>query len=435
MGKKLLCILLCFMLVLSLAGCGEENKKNSRGAIEENDSKEPSGSKTDEPTVTETNEPTAEPTKEPTKEPTPEVTKAPERVKLDATEIYKQMSQSVVQLNIYDASGTWTSLGSGFFIDKEGTIITNYHVINGADSIVANDYNDHSYKVTQILGYDEDLDIAYVKVDAKTTPVTLYRDKIQVGETVYTLGSSEGFTGTFSDGIVSTASRKVSGVDCIQITAPISHGNSGGPLINAYGEVIGINSMFYVEGQNLNFAININMIDEIDLSSPVTMEQYASAHRDDTPADTGTHNYTIIYHENDDGMEVYDNCSYIEWEDNNTPSDADELVNGQFMAAYVDKSDLDVFSITVDHDTTLYMAVQPYWKDDNGFVTAALCDEDFMVYTNAEGKELYFTEFDEENEWYYIEIEVPAGTYYIGVYYEDNSKYDWAYYRVGAQWE
>lgn len=100
-------------------------------------------------------------------------------------------------------------------------------------------YDDKSFTVENVKGYDEKIELAVIETKAsKTTPVTFAVDKPKTGETVYTLGSSKGLTGTFSDGIVSTASRIDGGVEYIQITAPISSGNSGGPLVNVCGEKV-----------------------------------------------------------------------------------------------------------------------------------------------------------------------------------------------------
>ena len=87
--------------------------------------------------------------------------------------------------------------------------------------------------------------------------------QVSTGESVYVIGSSEGLTSSFSSGIVSSAQRTAGDIDYIQITAPISHGNSGGPVLNSKGEVIGISTLSIVDGQNLNFAISINTVTQI----------------------------------------------------------------------------------------------------------------------------------------------------------------------------
>lgn len=118
------------------------------------------------------------------------------------------------------------------------------------------------------------MDIAILSVSAKGKPLTLSRFSPKIGNTVYTIGSSLGLEGTFTNGLVTTNSRIIDEVDYIQTNAAISPGNSGGPLLNAYGEVVGINTMQLVDGQNLNFAINIYQLYYVDMSSPVPAEEF-----------------------------------------------------------------------------------------------------------------------------------------------------------------
>lgn len=187
--------------------------------------------------------------------------------RMTAEEIYRLCYPSTVQIN------TDIALGSGFFIDKN-TIVTNYHVIDGASSIKVQLPDGQSYEVSSILGFDKDIDIAVLSIPVEGIPLTLNTHGETIGETIYTIGSSQGLTGTFTNGIISKSSRLFGSIDYVQHTAAISKGNSGGPLLNAYGEVMGINTMQYVEGQNINFAININQLSRISLSNPITMETF-----------------------------------------------------------------------------------------------------------------------------------------------------------------
>lgn len=186
---------------------------------------------------------------------------------LTPTDIYEKCAPSVVQIN------TNINLGTGFFI-SEGVIVTNYHVIKGATEISAHLNTGKSYNVTTILGYDEALDIAILAVPAKVKPLTLSRFTPKIGNYVYTIGSSLGLEGTFTNGLVTTNSRIIEEVDYIQTNAAISPGNSGGPLINPYGEVVGINTMQLVDGQNLNFAINIYQLYYVDLNNPISADEF-----------------------------------------------------------------------------------------------------------------------------------------------------------------
>ena len=156
---------------------------------------------------------------------------------------------------LFRSGGRAWKLGSGFFISQSGTMITNYHVIAGASEIHIK-LGDTVYDDCFISAYDELLDIAVIQVNAYGVPyLELTNVSPKVGDVVYAVGSSLGLTGTFSSGIVSYANRVIDDVSFIQTTAPISSGNSGGPLINEYGEVIGVNTYSYSAGQNINLAV------------------------------------------------------------------------------------------------------------------------------------------------------------------------------------
>ena len=157
--------------------------------------------------------------------------------------------------------------GSGFVIDKEGHILTNYHVIADARTVEVTMHNRKKYKAT-VIGTDPTHDLAVIKIDAPSlTPAVLGDSKnLQVGQKVYAIGNPFGLAGTMTRGIVSSIRpvREPNGAtidDAIQTDAAINPGNSGGPLMNWHGEVIGINTMILSSvGQNagIGFAIPIN---------------------------------------------------------------------------------------------------------------------------------------------------------------------------------
>lgn len=187
---------------------------------------------------------------------------------LTGRQIYSKCAPATAEVITYDSRGLGINLGTGFFIDN-GVLVTNFHVIEGSSSIQINMNDNKVYEVEKVLGYDKTKDIAVLKVNStKNAYLTVSGRGIYTGDTIYALGSSEGLTGTFSSGIVSSASRTIEKTNYIQISAPISQGNSGGPLLNIYGEVVGINTMGYKEGENLNFAVNIAELKKIDLSHP-----------------------------------------------------------------------------------------------------------------------------------------------------------------------
>lgn len=184
---------------------------------------------------------------------------------LSAEEIYKLLAESTVEI---EATGdAFTSTGSGMFIDKIGTVVTNYHVIESCYEIKVKTYDGTEIAVNSIKGYSEGLDLAILSTSkAGSIPVQMRTEAVRTGEKIYTLGSSLGLTGTFSEGIVSSNLREIEGTEYIQITAPISSGNSGGPLVDEYGKVVGITSAGISEGQNLNLAIPIAKINQVDES-------------------------------------------------------------------------------------------------------------------------------------------------------------------------
>lgn len=165
---------------------------------------------------------------------------------------------------------TDTSIGSGFIWSGYGEIITNAHVIEGA-SWVKIKTSDHQEYAAEILIEDGFLDLAKLKIATPEddfpyieyfTPLS----DLSVGEPVVAIGSSLGLEGTVSSGNISairTDFQPMNGLSIIQTTAPISAGNSGGPLLNETGSIIGVNSAGFGEGQNINFAIPIEYVNEM----------------------------------------------------------------------------------------------------------------------------------------------------------------------------
>jgi S1-C subfamily serine protease len=198
--------------------------------------------------------------------------------------VYEQANPSVVNINTRsvqidhffgmqrEAEGT----GSGAVLDRDGHILTNYHVIDGADQIEINLASNKSYPAV-LIGGDKEQDIAVLKVDApaaELTPITLgSSDHLRVGQRVYVLGNPFGWDGTLSTGIVSSLNRdlpsRVPGrlmQALIQTDAAMNPGNSGGPLLNTSGQMIGMCVAIATKtGQNagVGFAIPIDRIKSI----------------------------------------------------------------------------------------------------------------------------------------------------------------------------
>ncbi len=220
--------------------------------------------------------------------------------KLSYAEIYAANVGSCVSINVTSTAGynifgqmvEQASSGSGFVITKDGYIVTNYHVIKSANNVQVTLNNGTSY-TAQVIGGDEDYDIAVIKVDPGETelkPVVIGTSgSLSVGDEVAAIGNPLGeLTFSMSEGIVSCLDREIN-VDgtpfnMIQITAAINGGNSGGPLFNIYGEVVGIVSAKYTATSNgtaaegLGFAIPVDdvmsMIKDIMEHGQVTTRPY-----------------------------------------------------------------------------------------------------------------------------------------------------------------
>jgi len=165
-----------------------------------------------------------------------------------------------------------SSLGSGFIFDPEGYVLTNYHVVGGANKITVTMIDGTTFDA-EYVGGDEELDIAVIKIKSPNRKLPYLElgdsDKVKIGEWVIAIGNPLGFQHTVTVGVLSAKDRKVpkpsgSGyyIGLLQTDAAINPGNSGGPLLNIHGEVIGINTLIVnpQEAVNLGFAIPINTV-------------------------------------------------------------------------------------------------------------------------------------------------------------------------------
>ena len=196
-------------------------------------------------------------------------------------QIYRQAYKGVVEITVSTPQQTPTgkqeaqAQGSGFVIDSDGHIVTNDHVVENADSVSVRFWNGNTYNAS-VVGTDPSTDLAVIKVDAPSSvlhPVSLGNSSsVQVGDPVVAIGSPFGLEETVTSGIVSALHRQIEALnqftinDTIQTDAAINHGNSGGPLFNAAGQVIGVNSQ--IAGQTganvgIGFAIPSDTVSSI----------------------------------------------------------------------------------------------------------------------------------------------------------------------------
>ena len=182
-------------------------------------------------------------------------------------DLVKQVKPSVVAIATYDASGEALMTGSGFFL-RPGQVVTNLHVIRGAcrADIKTLDGKGKTYPVAGVVAIDEEGDLALLSVDmpaerARSAELaTVLPDE---GEKIFVIGNPLKLEGSVSDGIVS-AVREVPNVGrIIQITAPISHGNSGSPVFNFEGKVVGVVTVKVTNGQNINLAIAADRVGQL----------------------------------------------------------------------------------------------------------------------------------------------------------------------------
>lgn len=184
-----------------------------------------------------------------------------------ASHIVNKYSSSVVTIVSLDENDQPLSLGSGFFINTEGDVATNHHILEGSAKAIIKTMKGEKGEIVEIINDDPALDMSIARTSLKdTNAITLGdSDMITVGEEIVAIGNPAGLEGTVSNGIVSGI-RKADGFKFIQITAPVSPGSSGGPVFNSTGKVIGMATAYLDIGQNLNFALPINYLKSLKTS-------------------------------------------------------------------------------------------------------------------------------------------------------------------------
>jgi S1-C subfamily serine protease len=211
--------------------------------------------------------------------PSPSTTLA--RGALSVNEIYERAASGVVQITSMSGNIGGTSpqqaLGSGFVVDKAGHIVTNYHVIEGADEIRVSFSNQDTVEA-QLVGSDPSTDLAVLQVGTSAsalTPLPLGNsDRVEVGDPVVAIGNPFGLDRTATSGIVSALQRLITAPNrytidhVIQTDAPINHGNSGGPLLNSRGQVIGVNTQIETGGVGsgnvgIGFSVPSNTVKDV----------------------------------------------------------------------------------------------------------------------------------------------------------------------------
>jgi S1-C subfamily serine protease len=206
---------------------------------------------------------------------------APTGRAMSVNEIYDRAASGVVQIASTGGSGVslpaGRALGSGFVLDKAGHIATNYHVIDGADEIRVS-FSNRDTVEAELVGTDPSTDLAVLQVETSATALTPLSlgnsDAVEVGDPVVAIGNPFGLDRTATAGIVSAIQRRITAPNqfqidhVIQTDAPINHGNSGGPLLNDRGQVIGVNTQIETGGTamgnvGIGFAVPSNTVKDV----------------------------------------------------------------------------------------------------------------------------------------------------------------------------
>lgn len=193
--------------------------------------------------------------------------------------LVKRVKPAVVAISTYDANGEAVMTGSGFFL-KPGQVVTNLHVVRGAvrAEIKTLDGKGRMFPVNGVVAVDEEGDLALLSVDmplerARTSE--LATELPDEGEPIFVIGNPLKLEGSVSDGIVSAVREVPNSYRIIQITAPISHGNSGSPVFNLRGQVLGVVTVKVTNGQNINLAIAAARVSELKAGELRPLSEFA----------------------------------------------------------------------------------------------------------------------------------------------------------------
>lgn len=194
-------------------------------------------------------------------------------------ELVKRIKPSAVAIETFDARGNSLSRGSGFFLAAD-KVITNRHVIEKSSRVEVHLMNGKKYSAKGLLAVDGEGDLAILQIDVppnSAVPLQIVQRVPQEGESIVVIGNPFGLEGSVSNGIVS-AVREISGYGkIIQITAPISPGSSGSPVVNMAGQVIGVATLQAAEGQSLNFAVPSERILQLKVGELQTFASFTTA--------------------------------------------------------------------------------------------------------------------------------------------------------------
>ncbi|MHC0037551.1 trypsin-like peptidase domain-containing protein [Pseudoneobacillus sp. C159] len=324
---------------------------------------------------------------------------------LNASGIFQKVNPSVVYIESYNKYKQKIGTGSGVILSKDGLVVTNHHVVvdvSEVSYVKIKLANGQVYQTNKVVGYDADRDLTILKINSpkNLVPIELGdSDKVKTGEKTFALGSPLGIQNSVTEGIISNKAIIDYDQTFIQHTAPISPGNSGGALVNIYGELIGINVAYYAQGQNMNLAIPVKAVKNLDKTMV---------------------NRTLLDMNQDYFVPVMGQGVTEEIEENDDLDTANEIIHaeGDIVGQLKNADDMDVFYFLVTDYSALSLVgttVDPALGEDFGI---SLYDIDGKLVQNGE---IYF---DENLNRYLCDLytELNPGYYHIAVYALDNTK-------------
>jgi tetratricopeptide (TPR) repeat protein len=206
---------------------------------------------------------------------------------LDLTTLANKTRLAVLQLIVLDANGKEIATGTGFLVSSDGRLVTNHHVIQRGAKAKAKAENGTFFAVEGILAADLKNDLVVLKLQGKDLPFLALgsSNKVELGERIAVIGSPLGLEGSLSEGIISAVRQDLGGRRLLQITAAISPGSSGSPVIDAEGKVIGVVSAMLSEGQSLNFAVPVDFAETLIAEAVKNSQPVAISNETDTEND------------------------------------------------------------------------------------------------------------------------------------------------------
>lgn len=327
-----------------------------------------------------------------------ENTEVPKQDVLTAQDIYDMCSEAVFYIETYDMHGDIIGTGSGFFIDKNGTAVTNCHVLEDAFSAKATLIDTRELNIKGALAYDKGMDLAIISVEGSNFHSLDLGSSADIkgGEKIYTLGSPLGLSNTISEGIVSTPNRLVEGKEYIQISAPISVGSSGGALINAKGQAIGVTTAGFFNGQNLNFAVGTDWVKTVIAKNSGQLRSLKRMTEEIAISD---------YMELPGAFEVV----LQEKEPNNTPKEAQYILNGDSVFGIIDDDQPDWYYSACNLPGTAVIYCFSESSDLGNVSVQLLTDE-------VEGVEAELYDLEDGTYALYAELEVKKPGYINAIF-------------------